>query len=149
MVFSIALRILGDRFLAEEAAQDTFLGLYGKLDELQSADHVVHWLRRAAVHRSLDRLRQRERRPEISVGPDDLPELAVHAAPGDPLLSRQLRQLVASLPVTPRTVVVLRFQEDRTPEEIADLLEMPVATVKTHLRRALRLLREKATRALK
>lgn len=148
MVFSIALRILGDRFLAEETAQDVFLELYAKLDELESDDHVLHWLRRATVHRSIDRIRQRERRPEVVTDPGELPELAVDASPGDPLLSRQIRQLVASLPETPRAVIVLRYQEDLTPEEIAEALSMPVATVKSHLRRALQMLREKMARVL-
>jgi len=148
MVFSIALRILGDRFLAEETAQDVFLELYAKLDELESDDHVLHWLRRATVHRSIDRIRQRDRRPEVVTDPGELPELAVDASPGDPLLSRQIRQLVASLPETPRAVIVLRYQEDLTPEEIAEALSMPVATVKSHLRRALQMLREKMARVL-
>lgn len=149
MVFSIALRILGDRFLAEEAAQDVFLELHGKLGDLQSNEHVLHWLRRVTVHRSLDRVRRRDRRPELSMDQDDLPELGVEATPGDPLLSRQLRQLVASLPVVPRTVVALRYQEDMSPDEIAEALEMPVATVKSHLRRTLRLLREKLSRVMR
>ena len=149
MVFSITLRILNDRFLAEEAAQDVFLELHAHLDELESPEHVTHWLRRCAVHRSIDRVRQRERRPEVAMNSEDLPEPAMEAAPGDPLLSRQLRQLVAALPATPRAVMTLRYQEDRTPEEIAELLAMPVATVKSHLRRTLRLLREKLTRVLR
>jgi RNA polymerase sigma-70 factor (ECF subfamily) len=148
MVFSIALRILGDRFLAEETAQDVFLELHGKLGELESDEHVVHWLRRVAVHRSIDRIRQRDRRPEDVTDPGELPEVVVEAAPGDPLLSRQVRQVVASLPVTPRTVVVLRYQEDMSVEEIAEALSMPVATVKSHLRRTLQLLREKMTRVV-
>jgi RNA polymerase sigma-70 factor (ECF subfamily) len=148
MVFSIALRILGDRFLAEETAQDVFLELHAKLDELDSEEHVVHWLRRVTVHRSIDRIRQRDRRAEDVTDPGELPEVAVDVAPGDPLLSRQIRQLVASLPVTPRTVVALRYQEDMSVEEIAEALSMPVATVKSHLRRTLQLLREKMTRVL-
>jgi RNA polymerase sigma-70 factor (ECF subfamily) len=157
MVFSIAFRILGDRFLAEETAQDVFLEFYAKYDQLASDAHVLHWLRRVTAHRSIDRIRQRDRRPEIATDPADLPDLAVReslpelafdARPGDPLLSRQLRQLVASLPVTQRTVLVLRYQEECTPEEIAEALSMPVATVKSHLRRTLELLREKMTRAL-
>jgi RNA polymerase sigma-70 factor, ECF subfamily len=148
MVFSIALRILGDRFLAEETAQDVFLELHAKLDALESDEHVVHWLRRVTVHRSIDRVRQRERRPEVVTDPGELPEIAVDASPGDPLLSRQLRQVVEALPVTPRTVVTLRYQEDMSVEEIADALGMPVATVKSHLRRTLQLLREKMTRVL-
>ena len=148
MVFSIALRILGDRFLAEETAQDVFLELHAKLDELESDEHVVHWLRRVTVHRSIDRIRQRERRREDVTDPAELPELAMDAPPGDPLLSQQIRQVVGSLPVTQRTVIALRYQEDMAVEEIAEAMSMPVATVKSHLRRTLELLREKMIRVL-
>lgn len=152
MVFSIALRILGDRFLAEETAQDVFLELHAHRDALLSDAHVLHWLRRTTVHRAIDRIRARERHPEIATDPAafglmDLPGLAVEAEAGDPLLSRQLRQLVSSLPPGPRAVVVLRYQEDCSAEEIAEALGMPVATVKSHLRRTLALLRTKLTRA--
>lgn len=148
MVFSIALRILGDRFLAEETAQDVFVELHGKVAELEGEDHVVHWLRRVTVHRSIDRIRQRERRPEEATDPAELPELAEERLPGDPLLSRQIRQLVGSLPVMQRTVIVLRYQEDMSIEEIGEALSMPAATVKSHLRRTLQLLRDKMTRVL-
>jgi RNA polymerase sigma-70 factor (ECF subfamily) len=47
-----------------------------------------------------------------------------------------------------RTVIALRYQEDMSVDEIADALSMPVATVKSHLRRTLLLLREKMTRVL-
>ena len=67
--------------------------------------------------------------------------------PGDPLLNRWLQQLVSSLPVVARTVLVLRYQEDMSPEEISRALDMPIATVKSHLQRSLRLLREKSSRA--
>jgi len=149
MVFSIALRIVGDRSAAEEVAQDVFLELHGKLVELASAEHVLFWLRKVAVHRAIDYVRKQARRPEEAFDPDKLPEIAIDDDPGDPLLSRQLRQLVASLPTVQRTVLVLRYQEELSPEEIGAMLSMPVATVKSHLQRTLRLLREKAARVLK
>jgi RNA polymerase sigma-70 factor, ECF subfamily len=149
MVFSIALRVAGDRSAAEEVAQDVFLELHGKMTELASPEHVLFWLRKVATHRAIDYVRRQERRPEQACDPDELPEIAIDDDPGDPLLSRQLRQLVASLPTMQRTVIVLRYQEDLTPEEIGVMLSMPVATVKSHLQRTLRLLREKAARVLK
>jgi RNA polymerase sigma-70 factor, ECF subfamily len=152
MVFSLALRILGDRSAAEEVAQDVFLELHAKLDELASEEHVRYWLRRVSVHRSIDRIRRQRRQPEVAMDWNELPEspdLSSTAGERDPLLSRWLQQLVGSLPTLARTVVVLRYQEDMSPEEISRALDMPVATVKSHLQRSLRLLREKSARVLR
>lgn len=150
MVFSIALHILGDRPAAEEAAQDVFLELYAKLGELASEEHVLHWLRRVTAHRAIDQLRRRIRRPEVAMDWNELPEMAADPVEvADPLLRERLQQLVGSLPPVPRSVLVLRYQEDMSPEEIGEVLKMPVATVKSHLQRTLRLLREKAARVLR
>jgi RNA polymerase sigma-70 factor (ECF subfamily) len=152
MVFSIALRILGDRSAAEEAAQDVFIELHARLGALASDEHVLYWLRRVTVHRSIDLVRRRQRRPEIAMDWNelpDLPDLSSASTQPDPLLSRRLQQLVSSLPAVARTILVLRYQEDMSPEEISGTLDMPVATVKSHLQRTLRLLREKSTRALR
>lgn len=150
MVFSIALHILGDRPAAEEAAQDVFLELYAKLGELASEEHVLHWLRRVTAHRAIDQLRRRIRRPEVAMDWNELPEMATDPVEvADPLLRERLQQLVGSLPPVPRSVLVLRYQEDMSPEEIGEVLKMPVATVKSHLQRTLRLLREKAARVLR
>src|SRR5258707_9599079 len=65
MVFSIALRILGDRGAAEEVAQDVFVELHRSLGRLESEEHVLFWLRRVAVHRATDHLRRRSLRPEV------------------------------------------------------------------------------------
>ena len=152
MVFSIALRILGDPSAAEDTAQDVFLELHAKLGELSSETHVLYWLRRVTVHRSIDRLRRRQRQPEVAMDWNELPEvpdLSSTTGQADPLLSRWLQQLVHSLPTVARTVLVLRYQEDMSPEEISGTLDMPVATVKSHLQRTLRLLREKSARVLR
>jgi RNA polymerase sigma-70 factor (ECF subfamily) len=151
MVFSIALRILGERAAAEEAAQDVFLELHAKLGELESDEHVLYWLRRVTVHRAIDLVRRRERRPEVAMDWNELPEIP--GAAGDVAIDddapfgAQLQQLVSSLPAVPRSVLVLRYQEDMSPDQIGSVLGMPVATVKSHLQRSLRLLREKAGRA--
>lgn len=141
MVFSVAWHFLHDRAAAEELAQDVFLQLYRALPQLESAEHVTHWLRRAAVHRAIDCGRKRRLRPQVSL--EDAPELSAKASHEDPLLKRTLARLVASLPEKPRMVVLLRYQEDMDPADIAELLEMPVRTVKSHLQRSLALLRAK------
>ena len=61
----------------------------------------------------------------------------------DPMLDALLRRLVAELPPHPRLVVTLRFQEDLELSDIAEIVEMPLNTVKSHLRRSLETLRRK------
>jgi RNA polymerase sigma-70 factor, ECF subfamily len=145
MVYSIARRFLRDPLVAEEVAQDVFLELHRHFDGLKSADHVTFWLRRVTCHRCIDYSR-RFKRPWISL--EEISEPRADTATSDPLLTRRLRQLIGSLPARARMVVVLRYQEDLTPAEIADVLAMPVATVKSHLQRSLSILREKIGRVL-
>ena len=148
MVFSLALRFLRNREVAEEVAQDVFLQCYRQIDRIEDAAHACSWLRRAICHRSIDELRKRRFRPAI--GLDDIPEPAAAGAMPDLMLRDRLRGLVGALPEKARMVVVLRYQEDLSPGEIAELLGMPVSTVKSHLHRSLTLLRgrlEKNTRA--
>jgi RNA polymerase sigma-70 factor (ECF subfamily) len=145
MVFSIALHFLRDRQAAEEIAQDVFLHLHRHLDSMKSPEHVTFWLRKVTSHRCIDFAR---RRKWSQVSLDDVPELPAASTARDPLLQRKLRQLVASLPETARAVVILRYQEDLTPTEIAEVLTMPVATVKSHLQRSLAMLREKVVRVI-
>ena len=141
MVFSIALRYLRDRQGAEELAQDVFLQLYQQLGRIESPAHATWWLRRAICHRSIDEVRKRNLRPRV--GLESIPEPAGHEAQPDHLLRDRLRQLVGTLPEKARAVVLLRYQEDLDPGEIAEILEMPVSTVKSHLHRSLAVLRGK------
>ena len=144
MVFSLAWHYLRDRAVAEEVAQEVFFSLHRNIGTIQSAAHAASWLRKVAVQRAIDEGRRRMRQPQTAL--DDAPPLATAQASGDPLLREALRRLVATLPEAPRMVVVLRYQEDMDPSEIAEILEMPVATVKSHLHRSLALLREKLER---
>ena len=150
MVFSMARRIVRDPALAEEIAQDVFLELHDALPSLASEDHVVHWLRRVTAHRAIDQARRMLRRPQdhaaVSFAGPGVAEPAAQTRNSDPWLATRLRRMVDALPVVPRTVMTLRYQEELMPEEIAAVLEMPVATVKSHLQRSLKVLRAKATR---
>jgi RNA polymerase sigma-70 factor (ECF subfamily) len=143
MVFSVAYHYLRDRALAEEVAQDVFLQLHRNMGAMDGPEHVLHWLRKVAAHRSIDAARRRRLRPQVSL--ENAPELSVRPEMSDPALSRRLRELVASLPEKARMVVLLRYQEDMGPDEIAGVLDIPVGTVKSQLQRALEMLRRKAT----
>jgi RNA polymerase sigma-70 factor (ECF subfamily) len=144
MVFSIAYHFLRDRSAAEEVAQDVFLQLHRRFDEFESDAHVAFWLRKVASNRSIDYVRKRK----ATVSLDDAPPASVDGAPEDHFLNRRLQSLIGSLPEKPRMVMILRYQEDLMPEEIARVMEMPVRTVKSHLQRSLAMLREKIDRSM-
>jgi RNA polymerase sigma-70 factor (ECF subfamily) len=141
LVFSLALRFLRDRAGAEELAQDVFLQLYRKLDEIETPMHATWWLRRAISHRCIDEARKRRLRPRI--GLEAVPEPIAESRGSDLLLNERLRVLIEGLPANARMVVLLRYQEDLDPTEIAGMLDMPISTVKSHLHRSLAALREK------
>jgi RNA polymerase sigma-70 factor, ECF subfamily len=143
MVFSLALRMTGDHGLAEEIAQDVFLELDRHLGKIESADHACFWLRRVTMSRSADALRRRKvRRIDQWVEIEEGHGVQLEERPS-PLGSR-LEGLLATLPEQQRAVLILRYQEDLTPDEIAAMLHSPVATVKSNLQRGLKLLRAKA-----
>jgi RNA polymerase sigma-70 factor, ECF subfamily len=138
-VYSIALRMLSDRHRAEDLAQEVFLQLYRSLESIDSDAHLAFWLRKVAMNRAIDRIRQ-----EARYGNEPLTEAAAvidESGETDPLLERRMAELVAQLPPAARAVVVLRYQEDLDPVDIANTLDMPINTVKSHLKRSLSSLR--------
>jgi RNA polymerase sigma-70 factor (ECF subfamily) len=138
-VFTLAVRLLRAPEESQELAQDVFLQLHRNLARIESARHLHFWLRRTVTHRAIDLLRQRAREPFDAV--ESVPETESLALMADPLLERHLRESVIELPPLARAVVLLRYQEDLDPSEIASLLGMPIDTVKSHLRRSLARLR--------
>lgn len=141
MVYSLALRMLADRHKAEDVAQEAFLQLHRKLALVQSDVHLLFWLRQVATRLAIDRLRREPRYEVVPLHED--PGIAGEPAAGDPLLQRRLSGLIGDLPPAARAVVLLRYQEDLEPVEIAAVLDMPVNTVKSHLKRSLASLRDR------
>jgi RNA polymerase sigma-70 factor (ECF subfamily) len=139
-VYSMALRMTNDRGLAEDLAQDVFLELHRNLHAIESDEHLTFWLRRVTTHRAIDRARRHrlelvdlDARDEIPATPDG----------DDVLWQRHIHKLIAELQPDARAVLLLRYQEDLDPTDIARSLEMPVNTVKSHLKRSLAILRGK------
>ena len=140
-VFGIAARMLSDRAAAEDLAQDVFLQMFRDLASLDSHEHLRFWLRRVTSHRCIDRLRQSAR---ISLQPLDCAREVVEGERGEgPLLRQHLNAVLQELAPAARAVLLLRYQEDLDPAEIARTLAMPVNTVKSHLKRSLSVLRSR------
>ena len=131
--------MLSDRHRAEDLAQEVFLQLYRTLDGIDSDTHLAFWLRKVAVNRAIDRMRQESRHDNEPL--TEAVAVADEPIEDDPLLHKRMADLVAQLPPAARAVVVLRYQEDLDPTDIASTLDMSINTVKSHLKRSLTLLR--------
>jgi len=147
MVFSIAYHFFQDRSLAEDMAQEVFLQLFQSIDRIQSPAHLTYWLRKVTSNRCIDQGRKKHRRREMAL--EEAPEPATVSDQADPMLMGRLQKSLATLPEKQRMVVIMRFQEGLGPAEIAEVLEMPVNTVKSTLHRSLEELRRSLTRKLK
>jgi RNA polymerase sigma-70 factor, ECF subfamily len=153
LVFGLALRVVADRADAEEVAQDTFARAYWALAgypaERVAAMRLRPWLAQIAVNLARNRLR---RRPPAARPREDgdgqplavaAPSAAEPAAVAERGQDRELlAELLAALPRGWREAVVLRHVEGLPYAEVAEVLGRPVGTVKTHVHRGVRQLRE-------
>lgn len=140
MVFSIAYHFLRDRAHAEDIAQEVFLRLSGRFASLESPEHLRFWLRKVTSRLCIDEIRRRP--PRMLARLEEVPEPASEPHQADVLVSEHLRRLVAGLPEAARMTIILRYQEEMEPAEIAEVLNESVHTVKSRLQRALATLRE-------
>jgi RNA polymerase sigma-70 factor (ECF subfamily) len=138
-VYGIALRMLTDRALAEDLAQEVFLQLHRSIRSIDSHQHLVFWLRQVTARRAIDQLRREHRAETLAL--DESLGLVASESDADPLLRHHLESLLGRLAPMPRAVLLLRYQEDLDPLDIAQTLGVPVNTVKSHLKRSLAALR--------
>jgi RNA polymerase sigma-70 factor (ECF subfamily) len=144
MAYGIALRFLGCRGLAEDVVQEAFVRLSENLGRVRSEAHLAPWLRRVTARLCIDELRRRRKGPvPLESVPEPASDAAPDAGPADFLQLERVRALVACLPAKARMALVLRYQEDMGPPEIARALGVPLFTVKSRLKRALAELRKK------
>ena len=147
MVYSLGLRMTGDAGWAEELTQDVFLELDRNRERMTGEEHLRRWLRQVTMHRAVDGLRRRNRREPgwqqgRVVSLEDWQETV--AAEGRVTSGAEMERWLLELPERQREAVLLRYQESMTPEEIAEALRAPLATVKSHLQRGLKTLRRLA-----
>ena len=129
-VYRLALCRMQNAADAEDVYQDVFLRFLDQPDRDWDSEHMKAWLLRTTVNRCADLHRFRLRRPVLAL--EDIPELA---RPGNDR-AEELWDAVARLPEKLRTAVHLHYAEGYSTEEIAALLEVPAATVRTRLHRA-------------
>ena len=141
-VYNLAYRMLGNVVEAEDAAQETFIRAYRRLDTYDPSRKFSSWLLAIASHYCVDMLRRR-RMNYLSF--DELPpmvELSMPRTtqPEQVVVSQQqasaVQRLLDTLPASYRTPIILRYWYDMSYREIADAMDVTESTIKTRLHRA-------------
>lgn len=129
---ALGVGMCGDREVARELAQETMLRAHDRWDQVGEYDAPVAWLRRVMTNLLIDHLRS------ASVERTAVDRLGARPArpAGEPDVGPEWAQLVAPLSPAQRAIVTLYYGEDRSVEEIADILEIAVGTVKSGLAKA-------------
>ena len=141
-VFTLALRLTGQREEAQEVLQDTMLKLFDRLDEFRSESPFWGWLRQIAVNEALMRLRRRGRNePEQDYDEQDLPGGEATLLPPRAADAALLTEALTRLPDSTRSVLWLYHAEGYTHEEIAAQMGKTVSFSKSQLARGTRKLR--------
>jgi RNA polymerase sigma-70 factor (ECF subfamily) len=149
-VFNVAYRMLGNASEAEDVAQEAFVRAYTQLRTYKDSHRFSTWLLSITSHLAIDQLRRRrflalplENVPflewiaDASVGPE---QAALEGEASD-----EMQRILATLPTKYRAVLVLRYWNDLSYEEIANMLQLTPALVKARLHRA----RELVARTMK
>jgi RNA polymerase sigma-70 factor (ECF subfamily) len=149
-VFNLVFRMLGQYEEADEVTQETFLAAWQGLSGFRGNARFSTWLYRIAYNCALKQLEQRKR--------DQALQLAIQVEQADQWINNDerigadieahdrqtiVREHLSNLPAKYRIVLVLRHLQEMTYEEMAEILTMPIGTIKTHLFRARNLLKER------
>jgi RNA polymerase sigma-70 factor (ECF subfamily) len=136
-VYNYVLRLVGDRSLAEDLTQEVFLRVYQGLPSFSLRSKFTTWLFQVTKNRVLDELRATERRPRATVALDDVPPLEVLDAPMERLEAIDaVWRAVENLTVDLKMALLLRDVVGMSYTEIADALEITLATVKWRIYKA-------------
>jgi RNA polymerase sigma-70 factor (ECF subfamily) len=129
-VFRLAYSMLGNEALAEEAAQDIFVRVWKALPVYNGRASVSTWLYAISRNACLSALRKQAARRESPLAETAEPRSS------DRVMQVDVSALLARLPEVYRRVLTLFYLEEKSYQEVAQMLDLPMGTVKTHLHRA-------------
>ncbi len=150
------IHLTGDQATAEDLFQETWIRILERGDQYNGRDNFAAWLMRIARNLTIDYLRQRRTvsLDQLMEADDDAPAIQFATGEATPLQmtlanedSAHILQSLAQVPAVFREVLVLRFQEDMKLEEIAEIVGIPLSTVKSRLYRGVMALRQRFSEA--
>jgi RNA polymerase sigma-70 factor (ECF subfamily) len=155
-IYALAYRTLGREEDARDVVQEAFLRAYRGLRGFKGQAKFSSWLYRITLNLCRDWIRRERRAPIVQVpeGTDPMDLADTHAAPAESVedlvarreMSAAVARAMAELPEEQRTAIMLKEYQGLTFQEIADLLECPLSTVKTRLYQGLSVLRRRLER---
>ena len=156
-VFSLVYRMVRDRELSEDLAQETFVKVFNHLDSYNPKYKFSSWIFKIASNLAIDHLRKKELNTVSLDGSrhartdDEIESSRISVASADENpeellvakeLGNEIEAAIGELRAEYRTAIVLRHVEGRPYEEIAEIMDVPLGTVKTYIHRARSELRE-------
>src|SRR5881397_1732483 len=136
-VFNYVLRLVGDRSQAEDLTQEVFLRVFQGLPKFSLRSKFTTWLFQVTKNRVLDELRANERRPRLALALEDVPPLEVVDAPLENVEAMDaVWRSVGNLTPDLKMALLLRDVVGLSYSEIADSLEITLATVKWRIYKA-------------
>jgi RNA polymerase sigma-70 factor (ECF subfamily) len=129
-LWAVALRTLGDREEAADAVQEALISAYRNAGSFRGDAAVTTWLHRIVVNACFDRVRRQKSRPTV-----ELPEVDLPAAPVDTDTALDVRAALARLPEDQRVAIVLVDLEGFSVADAAEVLDVPIGTVKSRCAR--------------
>jgi len=155
-IYALAYRVIGREEDARDVAQETFLRAFRALKGFKGQAKFSSWLYRITLNLCRDWIR-RERRTPVVQAPEgvDVIEMAGESTPSESIedlvsrhqLGRAVGKAMSQLPEEQRTAIILKEYHGLTFQEIADLLDCPLSTVKTRLYQGLTVLRKQLREA--
>ncbi|MBS3873961.1 MAG: sigma-70 family RNA polymerase sigma factor [Firmicutes bacterium] len=134
-LYRIAYSYVDNREDALDVVSETIYQAYVSLQKLRQDEYFYTWLTRILINRAINCSKRRR------TGERDSRDIPLDTAPTNRESLLDLYAAIGRLPREQKTVVILKYQSDLTLEEVADVMQVPLGTVKTYLHRALKELR--------
>jgi len=153
-IYHLAYRMLGNRQEAEDIVQETFMRLYSNLHRYDDTQKFSTWIFRIGTNLCIDRLRKRKLTYSLDAEVTDgegndyyaMMSSDEHTPEKQVIVSetqRHIRKVIDDMPEKYKSIIVLRYLQDLSLQEISDVLDLPITTIKTRLHRGREYLRKK------